>query len=77
MSLELKINTSFKNSMDFMRDKVVANLNEARGTKFNISDRDFQTLCNLVILSFDQCSPGVFKQADSLVKDIKKTTHTG
>jgi len=73
MSLELKVNTSFKHSIDFMRDRVIANLAEARSLKqFKIDDREFEKVCNLIVMSIDQASAGVFKQADGLIKDIQK-----
>ena len=73
MSLELKVNTSFKHSIDFMRDRVIANLAEARSLKqFKIDDREFEKVCNLIVMSIDQASSGVFKQADGLIKDIQK-----
>lgn len=75
MSLELKVNTSFKHSMDFMKDKLISNLNEANGKSFKVSEKDFKTICNMIILSFDQCSPGVFNQAESLIKDLKKNNN--
>jgi len=75
MSLELKVNTSFKHSMDFMKDKLISNLREANGKSFKIPEKEFASLCNMIVLSFDQCSPGVFKQADSLIKDLKKNNN--
>jgi len=73
MSLELKVNTSFKHSIDFVKDRVLSNLNEARGKGlFKLNDREFESLYNIVSMSFDQGNTGAFKQIDSLVKEIKK-----
>ena len=73
MSLELKVNTSFKHSIDFIRDRVIANLAEARSLKkIKVDDREFEKVCNLIVMSIDQASSGVFKQADGLIKDIQK-----
>jgi len=73
MSLDLKVNTNLKNSIDFIKNSVVSNLVSAKGQgKFEISERDFQAICNIVSLSFDQASNGAFKNAQSLVNDIKK-----
>ena len=73
MSLDLKVNTSFKHTVDFVKDRVISNLKEARGLgRFNVPDRDFDTICNLVILSFDQGSTIAFKEIDGLVKELKK-----
>lgn len=73
MSLELKVNTSFKHSIDFMRDRVITNLAEARAQKkIKVDQKDFEAVCNLITMSFDQASAGVFKQADGLVKDLQK-----
>jgi hypothetical protein len=56
-----------------MRDRVIANLAEARSLKqFKIDDREFEKVCNLIVMSIDQASAGVFKQADGLIKDIQK-----
>ena len=73
MSLDLKVNTSFKHTVDFVKDRVISNLKEARGLgRFNVPDRDFDAICNLVILSFDQGSTIAFKEIDGLVKELKK-----
>lgn len=73
MSLELKVNTSFKHSIDFVKDRVISNLVEARSRgMFKLNDREFEALCNLVNMSFDQAGSGAFKQIESLVRDIKK-----
>jgi hypothetical protein len=73
MSLDLKVNSNLKTSIDHIKNSVIANLSEARGLrKFNIDERDFQAICNIVILSFDQGSTGAFKNAQSLVNEIKK-----
>lgn len=73
MSLELKVNTSFKHSIDFVKDRVISNLVEARGKgMFKVSDREFESLCNLVNMSFDQAGSGTYKQLDSLIRDLKK-----
>jgi len=73
MSLELKVNTNLKVSLDITRDRVVANLLEARGQgKFRLEDSDFNAICNLIQLSFDQASQNVFSNADNLVKEIKR-----
>ena len=73
MSLELKVNTSFKHSIDFVKDRVVSNIVEARTRgMFKLNDREFEALCNIVNMSFEQAGSGAFKQIDSLVRDIKK-----
>lgn len=73
MSLELKVNTNLKVSLDITRDKVLANLLEARGLgKFQLNDRDFNAVCNIIQGSFDQASQSVFRNADGLVKEIKR-----
>ena len=73
MSLELKVNTNLKVSLDLTRDRVVSNLMEARGQgKFSIPEKDFNAICNIVQLSFDQASQSVFKNADNLVKELNK-----
>jgi len=73
MSLELKVNTNLKVSLDITRDRVVSNLLEARGQgKFRLEDRDFNAICNLIQLSFDQASQNVFSNADNLVREIKR-----
>ena len=73
MSLELKVNTNLKVSLDLTREKVISNLLEARGLgKFKVDDRDFNTLCNIIQGSFDQASQNVFRNADGLINEIKK-----
>jgi len=73
MSLELKVNTNLKVSLDITRDRIISNLLEARGQgKFRLDDKDFAVICNLVQLSFDQASQNVFNNADNLVKEIKR-----
>jgi hypothetical protein len=73
MSLDLKVSTSFKHTIDFVRDRVLSNLKEARGLgKFNIPDRDFEAICNLVSMSFDQGSTIAFKEIEGLIKELKK-----
>ena len=73
MSLELKVNTSFKHSIDFVKDRVVSNIVEARTRgMFKLNDREFEALCNIVNMSFEQAGSGAFKQIDALVRDIKK-----
>jgi len=73
MSIELKVNTNIKTSIDLIKNSIVANLSEARGKgKFSISDRDFENLCNIVILSFDQGQSIAFKNIQSVVSEIKK-----
>jgi len=73
MSLELKVSTTFKNSIDVVKDKVLSNLLEAKGQgKFNVEKKDFEIMCNLIIMSFDQGSINSFSQIDSLVKEIRK-----
>ena len=73
MSLELKVNTNVKTSIDFIKNNVVSNLLSAKGQgKFEVSERDFQTICNIVEMSFDQGSIGAFKNTQSLVNEIKK-----
>ena len=73
MSLELKVNTSFKHSIDFVKDRVVSNIVEARTRgMFKLNDREFESLCNIVNMSFEQAGSGAFKQIDALVRDIKK-----
>lgn len=73
MSLELKVNTNLKVSLDITRDRVISNLLEARGQgKFRLEDKDFTSICNLIQLSFDQASQNVFNNADNLVKEIKR-----
>lgn len=73
MSLELKVNTNLKISLDITRDRVISNLLEARGQgKFRVEDRDFNSICNLIQLSFDQASQNVFSNADNLVREIKR-----
>ena len=72
MSIELKVNTNLKVSLDLTRDRVISNLLEARGQgKFKLDDRDFNTICNIVQGSFDQASQSVFRNADNLVKELK------
>lgn len=73
MSLDLKVSTSFKHTIDFVRDRVLSNLREARRLgKFSIADRDFEAICNLVAMSFDQGSTIAFKEIEGLVKELKK-----
>jgi hypothetical protein len=73
MSLELKVNTNFKVSIDFIKDRVKSNLVETRNRgNVTISERDFNTVLSLIDASFDQASIGAFKQVDGLIKDLKK-----
>lgn len=73
MSIELKVNTNLKVSLDLTREKIISNLLEARGQgKFKLEDRDFNTLCSIIQGSFDQASQSVFKNSDNLVKELKK-----
>jgi len=73
MSIELKVNTNLKVSLDLTRDIVVSNLLEARGQgKFRLDDRDFNAVCNIIQGSFDQASQSAFRNADNLVKELKK-----
>jgi len=73
MSLELKINSNLKVSLDITRDKVLSNLQEARGQgKIKVNDRDFNAICNLVQASFEQASQGAFKNSESLVNELKR-----
>lgn len=73
MSLELKVSTSFKNSIDVVKDKIISNLLEAKGQgKIKIDKKDFDALCNIIVMSFDQGTMNSFTQIDSLIKEIKK-----
>jgi len=73
MSLELKVSTTFKNSIDVVKDKVISNLIEARGQgKIKIEKKEFDAICNMIIMSFDQGSLNSFSQIDTLVKEIRK-----
>lgn len=73
MSLELKVNSNVKSSIDFIKNSVISNLVSAKGQgKFEINERDFQAICNIVALSFDQASVGAFKNTQNLVEEIKK-----
>lgn len=72
MSLELKVNTSQKISIELLKNKVISNLNEAKGTgRIKVNDREFVTICNLIQLSFDQASQSVFKNSEELITQLR------
>ena len=72
MSLELKVNTSQKISIDLLKNRVISNLNEAKGTgRIRVDEKEFVTICNLIQLSFDQASQSVFKNSEELINQLK------
>lgn len=73
MSLELKINSNLKVSLDITRDRVISNLLEARGQgRINLSEKDLNAVCSLIQASFEQASQSAFKNSESIIKELKE-----
>ncbi len=72
MSLEVRVNSGFKNATDYIRDTVTNNLVQAkRLKKININDKDLEAINNIIVMSFEQGLNASFRQIDSVVKEIK------
>lgn len=77
MSIDVRVNSGFKNAVDFIRDTVTSNIVQAkRLNKVNVSDKDLEAINNIIIMSFDQGLNGAFRQIDSVVKEIKRENGT-
>jgi len=72
MSLEVRVNSGFKNATDYIRDTVTSNLVQAkRLKKINVSDKELEAINNIIVMSFEQGLNASFRQIDSVVKEIK------